>query len=319
MQKKLVVSSSPFIRNTAASTQRIMLDVIIALLPTTLAAVWFFGGMAIAHVLVAVFFAVASEYLFERLTHQPVTITDLSAVVTGILVALNLPSSAPWWMSAIGSVLAIVLVKQMFGGIGQNFVNPALAARTILMLSWTGLIAAKSAACGGAILGLASEVDAVTSGTPLVNHDYSLLDLFLGNCPGMMGETCKIALLLGGIYLFVRKVADWRISLTFVATSFVLFLIKDGAQEALYQILSGGLLLGAIFMATDYATSPITKWGRVIMGIGCGAFLFIIRSYNNSYPEGCSFAILFMNILTPLIDKWTMPRTFGVKKGGAHA
>ena len=322
MQKKLVVASSPLIRDTSVSTRRLMGDVVIAMLPTALAAVWFFGAPALSLILVSVVSAVLSEAVYQRLTHQKVTIGDLSAVVTGMLLAFNIPANAPWWMAAIGSALAIILVKQMFGGLGQNFMNPALAARTILMLSWTGLMAATAVPAGGQLFGLAAvEADAVASATPLANNSYTLWQLFIGDVPGMLGETCKLTLILGGVYLIVRRVIDWRVPAFFIGTAFVLFLISTGsAESALYQILSGGLLLGAFFMATDYVTCPYTKTGRAIMGIGCAAFLFIIRSYG-SYPEGCSFGILFMNILTPFIDKWTAPKSFGTEKikGGANA
>lgn len=323
MQRKLAVSSSPFLRNTAVSTRRLMGDVVIALLPTALAAVWFFGAPTLGLILVSVAFAVLSEMVYERLTHQKNTISDLSAVVTGLLLAFNLPANAPWWMAAIGAIIAIVLVKQMFGGIGQNFINPALASRTILMLSWAGLMAATAMPNGGQLFGLGSApVDAVASATPLVNSSYSLWQLFIGDIPGMLGETCKLTLLLGGVYLIVRRVIDWRVPVAFIATAFILFWIQtgviysveSGTDNALYQILSGGLMLGAFFMATDYVTCPITKWGRVFMGVGCAAILFVIRTFNSSYPEGCSFGILFMNVLTPLIDKWTAPRSFGAVK-----
>ena len=330
MQNKLVVSSSPFLRNSV-TTRKLMLDVIIALLPTALAAIWYFGGSAIALMLTCVLFAVASEWAYHKLTHQSSSIGDLSAVVTGLILSFNLPANAPLWMGAIGSILAIVLVKQIFGGLGQNFLNPALASRTILMLSWAGLMAATAAPIGGQLFGLGANVDAVAGATPLVSA-YSLRDLFLGNIPGMMGETCKLTLLIGGVYLIVRKVIDWRVPVSFIVTAFVLYWIQtgvlytpeSGSQNALYQVLSGGLFLGAFFMATDYVTCPITKWGRVIMGVGCGALLFVIRVFNKSYPEGCSFAILFMNVLTPLIDGWTKPKTFGAvkpqtKEGGAKA
>ena len=339
MQRNLVVSSSPFLRDTSVSTRRLMGDVVIALLPTALAAIWFFGAPALALMVVAVAFAVLSELVYEKIAHQKSTIMDLSAVVTGLLLAFNLPANAPWWMAAIGSVIAIVLVKQMFGGIGQNFINTAVAARTILMLSWAGLIAATAMPMGGQIFGLTSgTVDTVASATPLVSSSYSLWQLFIGDVPGMLGETCKLTLILGGVYLIVRKVIDWRIPVFFIGTALILFWIQtgvfysveSGTDNALYQLLSGGLLLGAFFMATDYVTSPVSKWGKVIMGIGCAVILFVIRTYNNSYPEGCSFGILFMNVLTPLIDKWTMPRTFGAvkpekakkgeaKQGGAKA
>ena len=332
MQKKLVVTSSPLLRNTAVSTRGIMGDVVIAMLPTALAAVWFFGAGALSLILVSVISAVLAELVYHRLTHQKSTIGDLSAVVTGMLLAFNLPANAPWWMAAIGSILAIVLVKQMFGGLGQNFLNPALAARTILMLSWAGLMAATAVPAGGQLFGLtAVEADAVASATPLVNSNYSLWQLFIGDVPGMLGETCKLTLILGGAYLIVRRVIDWRVPVAFIATAFILFWIETGAvylpgstDSALYQVLSGGLILGAFFMATDYVTCPFTKWGRVIMGIGCAVMLFVIRTYG-SYPEGCSFGILFMNVFTPLIDKWTTPKTFGAvkpakaEKGGAKA
>ncbi len=337
MQSKLAVSSSPFLRNTAVSTRDLMLDVILALLPTVVASVWFFGAPALALILVSVFFAVLAEWVYKKLLHEKSTISDLSAVVTGLLLAFNLPASAPWWMAAIGSVIAIVLVKQLFGGIGQNFMNPALAARTILMLSWTGLMAANAMPNGGQILGLGKEAaDVVTSATPLVNGNYTLWQLMIGDVPGMLGETCKLTLILGGVYLILRQVIDWRVPVSFMATAFVLFWIQtgtiysvqSGTDNAVYQLFSGGLILGAFFMATDYVTCPVTRRGRVIMGVGCALLLFVIRIYNNGYPEGCSFAILFMNILTPLIDKFTAPRSFGVskptaqksgRKGGAKA
>lgn len=322
MQKNLIVSSSPFFRDKEVSTQGIMLDVVLAMLPTFLAAIWFFGIHAAELTLVAVVSAVLSEWVYRRLTHQKSSISDLSAVVTGMLVAFNIPSTAPWWIAAIGSVLAIVLVKQIFGGLGQNFINPALAARTILMLSYAGLMAATAAPQNGAFFGFGTgAVDTVASATPLADgaSGYSLLNLFIGNVPGMMGETCKFTLLLGGLYLVVRRVIDWRVPVFFIGTALVLFWIStgcfyseaSGSQNALYQVLSGGLILGAVFMATDYVTCPITKWGRVIMGIGCGLLLFVIRTFNTSYPEGCSFAILFMNVLVPLIDKFTARKTFG--------
>ena len=319
MQRKLIVTPSPFLRDSEVSTRGIMLDVLIALLPTALAAVWFFGKDALLQMLVAVISAVLAEWLYTRITHAKSTISDLSAAVTGLLLAFNLPSNAPWWLFVIGSVLAIVLVKQIFGGIGNNFLNPALAARTILMLSWTGLMAATAVPQAGAIFGLASNgIDTMASATPLVQA-FSLRDLFVGNIPGMMGETCKFTLLLGGAYLLLRRVIDWRVPVFFIGTCLVLFWIQtgvfysaeSGTQNALYQLLSGGLLLGAFFMATDYVTCPITKTGKIVMGIGCGLMLFIIRVFNTSYPEGCSFAILFMNILVPLIDRFTAPKPFG--------
>ena len=325
MQKKLVVLSSPFIRNKEVSTRGIMLDVVIALLPTAFAAIWFFGRSALIHIVVAVASAVLAEWLYNRIMNQKQTIFDLSAVVTGLLLAFNLPAGAPWWISMTGSALAIVLVKQIFGGLGQNFMNPALTARTILMLSWAGYMASTMPQAGQLFSGLMEHsIDVVASATPLSRGTtvvYSLRDLFMGDIPGMIGETCKATLLLGGIYLLLRRVIDWRVPVFFIGTTLVLFWaytgvfysVESGAQNAVYQVLTGGLILGAFFMATDYVTCPITKWGKVIMGIGCGLILFVIRAFNNAYPEGCSFAILFMNVLTPLIDRWTMPRAFGSK------
>lgn len=323
MQKKLVVSSSPFLCNDKVSTRGIMRDVIIALLPTVLASIWLFGKQALGLMLVAVGSAVLAEWGYKKLTRQDSTVADLSAVVTGLLLAFNLPANAPWWIPMVGSVLAIILVKQIFGGIGQNFMNPALTSRTILMLSWTGIMAATAIPQAGQLFAgvTQSGIDAVTSATPLSAgaQSFTLMDLFLGNVPGMLGETCKLTLLLGGIYLLLRRLIDWRVPVFFIGTVFVLFWIQtgvfysveSGTENAVYQILSGSLFLGAFFMATDYVTCPINKWGRVIMGIGCGLILFVIRAFNSSYPEGCSFAILFMNVLTPLIDKWTMPKAFG--------
>ena len=324
MQKKLIVSSSPFLRNTSVSTRGIMGDVVIALIPSALAAVWFFGAPALMLILVAVASAVGSEWLYERLTHQKSTISDLSAVVTGLLLAFNIPANAPWWIAAIGSALAIILVKQMFGGLGQNFMNPALAARTILMLSWTALMAATAIPAGGQLFGLAKiEADAVASATPLVNSNYTLWQLFVGDVPGMLGETSKLALLIGGVYLIVRRVIDWRVPVSFIATAFILFWIQTGSvylpgstESALYQVLSGGLILGAFFMATDYVTRPITKRGQYVYGIVLGLLTGIFRVFGPS-AEGVSYAIIIGNLLVPLIEKFTMPKAFG--KGGERS
>ncbi len=310
MQKNLAVSSSPHLRDHV-STRRIMQEVCLALAPAGIAGIILFGSQAAVLIAASVISAVLAEYFFQKLTHQKVTVGDWSAVVTGLLLAYNLPANAPVWLAVVGAVIAIVLVKQIFGGIGSNFMNPALAARAILFVSWATQMTTYPAT--------RFMLDGVSTATPLNSlgtgsvAGVNLMDLFLGNIPGVLGETCKLALLLGGVYLILRRIVDWKIPVTFIATVFVCYLIKDGAEMALYQILSGGLFLGAFFMATDYATSPVTNPGRVIMGIGCGIFLFVIRAYA-SYPEGCSFAILLMNVATPLIDKYTMPKPFGEVK-----
>ncbi|NLI22594.1 MAG: RnfABCDGE type electron transport complex subunit D [Clostridiales bacterium] len=328
MQRKLIVASSPHLRNEGVSTRRLMLDVVLAMLPTAVASVWFFGGSALMLLVVAILSAVAGEFFYQKHTHQKVTVSDGSAIVTGMLLAFNLPASAPWWIAMIGSLIAIILVKQMFGGLGNNFMNPALAARTIMMLSWTSLMAANVLPHAGQWLA-PQTVDAVASATPLGESpaSYTLWQLFSGDIPGMLGETCKLTLLAGGLYLIIRRVIDWRIPVSFLVTAFVLFWIKtgtiysaeSGSENVLYQLLSGGLILGAFFMATDYVTSPVSPLGRIIMGVGCAGMLFVIRAFNPSYPEGCSFAILFMNVLTPLIDKLTVPKPFGYVKPAGSA
>ena len=311
----LTVSSSPHARDNA-TTRRLMRDVCIAMIPAALASVWFFGLRALVLIVVSVASAILAELIYQKCTRQPVTVSDMSAVVTGTLLAFNLPANAPWWLAVVGSFLAIVLIKQFFGGIGQNFMNPALAARAILFVSWIAVMTHyPNATPGNFLVGFTKDAaDTVSSATPLrASGSYSLWDLFIGSVPGVLGETSKLALLLGGAYMLVRKVIGWHIPVAFIGTVFVCYLIKDGASEALYQILSGSLFLGAFFMATDYATSPLRNVGRIIMGIGCGLILFVIRAVK-VYPEGCSFAILFMNVATPLIDKLTFPKSFGEAK-----
>jgi electron transport complex protein RnfD len=310
-----------------------MRDVCVALIPALGFSVWYFGRQALTVIIVCVLSSVAAEYLYQRHAKKPVRVNDWSAVVTGLLLAMNLPPTAPWWMCAIGSAIAIILIKQIFGGIGQNFLNPALGARTILMISWATLMTATVVGRGSGealdAVSQATSVDALTQATPLAlslvnsRSPYTASQLFLGTVPGMLGETSKLALLIGGAYLLVRRVITWHIPVTFILTVFVLFLIQTGtvwedgsSQSALYQTLSGGLILSAFFMATDYVTSPITPLGKAIMGVGCGLILWVIRAFNPSYPEGCSFAILFMNLLTPLINRAFRPIWFGETKAG---
>lgn len=309
---KMYASSSPHLRSTA-STRKIMLDVIISLLPAAAASVVFFGWRALMLIGVCVLSCVVTEYLCRIVMKREQTVGDLSAAVTGLLLALNLPSTLNPLMAVFGSVAAILVVKQMFGGIGMNFVNPALAARIVLLVSfptemttWTTTLFEKG-------------VDAVSSATPLAAEagTYSYMELFLGNHGGSMGETCALALLIGGVYLVLRRVIAPTIPLVYMGTAALLSLALG--LDPLEQLLTGGLLLGAIFMATDYTTSPITKWGKVIYAAGCGVLTILIRTYAN-LPEGVSFSILIMNILTPLIENITTPRPFGyvkAKKEGA--
>lgn len=319
MAKKFVVTASPFIRNNSSSTKSIMQDVCIALMPAVLAAGYYFGLRAILLVAIASFSAVFFEYVFQKGSKVKIRINDYSALVTGMLVGLNLPSSAPFWFPVFGSLVAIVLVKQLFGGIGQNFMNPAMIARTLMFISWTTLMSARVLPSpGNYFAGFSNDVDLVSVATPLSGSNASLVDLFVGNVPGMLGETSKLSLLIGGLYLMYRRVIAWHIPVSIIATVFALYYFhtgviyspETGVQNALGQILSGGLFLGAIFMATDYVTSPIHKLGRVIGGVLCGILIFVIRAYG-SYPEGTSFAILFLNVMTPLIDKYTRPKSFG--------
>lgn len=307
---RLVVSSSPHLHG-GASTRTIMLDVLIALLPALVASVWLFGWRALAVELVCVAACIASESLSCTVLHKPQTVGDLSCVVTGLLLAFNLPVTIPLWQAALGGVVAIVVVKAMFGGIGQNFVNPALAGRIVLMASfpdtmnnWTMPVRFQG-------------VDAVSSATPLAQmaeggeSGYGLMRLFFGIHPGCLGETCAAALILGGLYLVIRRVISPVIPLCYIGTVFVLTWLLG--RDPLEQILSGGLLLGAIFMATDYTTSPINKSGKVVFAILIGLITVLIRLYG-SLTEGVSFAILIGNILVPLIERATRPRAFGVKR-----
>ena len=306
--KNLVVSSSPHI-HTKTTTQSIMRDVVIALLPASIAAVVFFGIKALLNIAVCVTAAVLSEFVFNLIVKKKQTVSDLSAVVTGLLLALNLSTKATVWHCIIGAVFAIVVVKCLFGGIGCNFANPAITARIFLLVAFAEI--------GG---GVATnfQTDLVSSATPLAlikagntENLPSLLDMFLGNRGGTIGETCAIALILGGVYLVARKVISWHTPVIFVGTVFVLSLIiKQDLTLACYEVLGGGLLLSAIFMATDYSTTPINKYGKMVFAFGCGAITVLIRFWG-AYPEGVSFAILLMNILSPYIETFCAPTPFG--------
>lgn len=309
MNNTLTLSSSPHI-HSGRSTQRIMLDVLIALIPATVAGTVIFGLRALLVVAVCVGSCIAFEALFNLIAKKKQTIGDLSAAVTGLLLALNLPANIPIWQCVIGCLFAIVLVKCLFGGIGHNLVNPAITARVFMLVAFSSM----------ASYAMPTIVDTTAGATPLVeiaeNNTPKLLDLFLGTTGGAIGETCALALLIGFAYLLIRRVISWHIPVTFVGSVFVLSFLLEGfdAMTALSLVLSGGLLIGAVFMATDYVTSPATSWGKIIFGVGAGLLTVLIR-YFGVYPEGVSFAILFMNILTPYIEKLTARKIFGgVKK-----
>lgn len=300
------VMISPHI-HSGRSTAGIMRDVLIALLPATVAGVVLFGWQALLPIAMCVACCVGFEALFNLIAKKAQTVGDLSAAVTGLLLALNLPATTPLWQCAVGSLFAIVLVKCLFGGIGKNLVNPAITARVFMLVAF------------GSLAMPAFPVDAVSGATPLSMEEMpSLLTLFLGNHGGSIGETCTAALLLGGIYLLVRRVITWHIPVVFIGTVFVFSLFTTGfdAVAALSLTMAGGLFIGAIFMATDYVTSPSTAWGKVLFALGAGLLTCLIRYYG-TYPEGVSFAILFMNILTPYIERWTRRKVFAAEGGKA--
>ena len=315
---KLTVASSPHIRGNFR-TNRIMMDVVIALMPALIVGVWQTGVRALTVVALCIACTVASEWLYSLVTRTRNTIVDCSAIVTGLLLGMTLPASVPYWLAAAGSVFAIIVVKALCGGLGQNIFNPALAARAFMMLIYPV----------GMTRYLEAGVDAVSSATPLHHMvmpalpEESLLDMFLGICPGSIGEISALALLIGGAYLVWRKVISIRIPAAYLGTVAVLTLVfsKTGApvEWMLYSLVSGGVMLGAIFMATDYATSPATKLGQIVYGIGCGVLTVVFR-YNGLYPEGVTYAILLMNLMVPYIDSLTRQDKLGikkVKKGGA--
>ena len=311
---KLTVASSPHIRGNFR-TNRIMLDVVLSLLPALFVGVWVLGLRALMVTLISVAAAVAAEWFYSMVTKTRNTVVDGSAMVTGLLLAMTLPASVPYWQVLVGNIFAIILVKALCGGLGQNIFNPALAARAFLLLIYpVGLTRYEG-------------LDGVTAATPLHHMvmpalpEESILDMFLGNCPGSIGEISALALILGGAYLVYRKVISLRIPVAYLGTMAVLTLVfsktGDPMSWMLYSLLSGGVMLGAIFMATDYATSPATPVGQVIYGIGCGVLTVYFR-YNGLFPEGVTYAILIMNAFVWFIDRHTAMRRFGTgKEAGA--
>jgi electron transport complex protein RnfD len=308
MENKLHASFSPHIKSSN-STMRTMLDVIIALVPASVVSVLLLGVNAVLVIATCVISAVACEFIFNIIIKKEQTISDLSAIITGLLLALNLPANIPLWQAAIGSAFAIILVKGIFGGLGKNIVNPAMTARVFMLLAFGSMVDYT----------LPEGMDAASGATPLVQlangEKLTLWNLFFGNHGGSLGETCALALIVGGIYLLVRKVITWHIPVAFIGTTFLLTLLIVGGdvEIAVAWILSGGLMIGAFFMATDYVTSPSTAKGKLIFGIGAGVITVLIRFFGG-YPEGVSFAILLMNIVNPYIDSLTARKLFGGKK-----
>ncbi len=313
MQNRLFVSSSPHIRSKE-SVQSVMRDVLIALTPATIYGIYIFGAKAALLIAIAVGAAVGTEAFIQGVMRkQKITISDLSAAVTGLLLAMNIPVSAPWWLALIGSIFAIAIVKQAFGGLGHNFMNPALAARAMLMASWPVQMTTWTA----------PGVDAVSTATPLgiiaeggaTSQLPDIFSAFIGNIGGCIGETSALLLIIGGIYMLYRGVITWRIPVVYIATVFIFGFLLQGfdAYLAVYQIVVGGLMLGAFFMATDYASSPMHANGQFIYAFGAGLLTILIRVFG-SLPEGVSYSILLMNVASPLIEKYTAPKVFGGAK-----
>ncbi|QUH26048.1 RnfABCDGE type electron transport complex subunit D [Serpentinicella alkaliphila] len=313
MESKLIVTSSPHFRDDS-TVQKIMLDVIIALLPATVAGIYFFGASAAMVLALAVLTAVATEAVVQKLMGKPVTINDYSAALTGLLLGLNLAPSVPWWIPVIGSVFAIAIVKQVFGGLGRNFMNPALAARIMLTISWTGNMTDWRAP-GVDALSTATPLSFVKNLTSVPAGAPSLMNAFFGSIGGSLGETSAILLILGGIYLVYRGIISPKVPLIYVGTVAAIMLVYSGFDFYFmaYHVFSGGLMIGSIYMATDYASGSITPKGRIIFAFGCGLITSLIRIFG-AYPEGVGFSILLMNVAAPLIDRYTSPRVFGEVK-----
>ena len=323
---KLIATSNPHIRSNE-TTRSIMLDVIIAMLPALVWAVIWFGVKALTLTAVSVIGCMFWEWLYRKLMKKPQSVGDLSAVVTGMLLAFVCPVTTPYWMIIIGGFFSIIVVKQLFGGIGKNFVNPALAGRAFLLGSYAGVMTTWIDATQNKAPLMGSTADIVTAATPLaymktgnmagLTETYSVMDMFLGKTGGSLGEISAAMLILGGLYLIWRKVINWQTPVAYIATVAVLSFLFPKAGSSLewmlYSVFGGGLMLGAFFMATDYATSPVTKKGQLIFGIGCGLFTVLIR-YFGSYNEGVCYSIMVMNLCVALIDKYTKPTRFGVVK-----
>jgi electron transport complex protein RnfD len=331
VSQQLYLSSSPHI-HSGDTTSRVMRAVLYSLLPACAVAVYFFGPSALSVLLIATLGCLATEVVCQRLMRQPVSIADGSAAITGVLLALNLPPSSPWWLTLLGAVIAIAIGKQVYGGLGSNPFNPALVARVVLLISFPVQMTTWSAPAP-----LGSGLDLVTTATPLGEWKNAVMltgqmpdglqsgmaNYFLGNMAGCIGEVSALAILAGAAYLFYKRVLTWHIPVTFVGTvilfSSIFWLINpDKYPNPLFHLLTGGLVLGAFYMATDMVTTPVSTKGMLLFGAGCGLLTVLIRLFGG-YPEGVSFAILLMNAATPLIDRYTKPKTFGAKKQGAES
>ncbi|NMB43233.1 MAG: RnfABCDGE type electron transport complex subunit D [Clostridiales bacterium] len=313
MENRLLASSAPHILSNE-TTSSIMRDVLIALAPATIASVYFFRFAALKLIVLAVVAAVVTEAVMQKAMKKKVTINDYSAAVTGLLLAFNIPASSPWWIPVVGSVFAIAICKQLFGGLGSNFINPALAARGFLLASWPVIMTTWTSP-GPDAVATATPLAILKPGGEAVGEKLpALWDVFVGNIGGSIGETSALLLIVGAIYLFWRGIINWRVPFTYIATVAIIMLAFTGnITDMAYHLFAGGLMLGAFYMATDYSSSPVTPKGQIIFGIGCGLITSIIR-LKGGYPEGVSYSILLMNVATPLIDKYTSPKVFGGAK-----
>lgn len=316
MSSSIIVSGTPHVRSKE-SIQSIMRDVVIALIPASVMGIYYFGIKALMLIIVSIVSSVVFEWGYEKILKKPVTISDFSAILTGLLLALNLPATASWWVPVVGSFIAIVIAKQFYGGLGQNFINPALIGRAFLVAAYPTQTTGAAFATGRMVTDAstyATPLAQLKAGTAIVNAD-AIKNALIGNIGGTIGETCAIALIIGGIYLLIKHVISWRIPVVYIVVVFILTSLMrgNGFLGGVYEIFCGGLMLGAIFMATDYVTSPISAKGQIIFAIGCGVLTSLIRVYGG-YPEGVSYSILIMNLAVPLIDRVTRPRIFGEVK-----
>ena len=316
MSSSIIVSGTPHVRSKE-SIQSIMRDVVIALIPASVMGIYYFGIKALMLIIVSIVSSVVFEWGYEKILKKPVTISDFSAILTGLLLALNLPATASWWVPVVGSFIAIVIAKQFYGGLGQNFINPALIGRAFLVAAYPTQTTGAAFATGRMVVDAstyATPLAELKAGTAIVNAD-AIKNALIGNVGGTIGETCAIALIIGGIYLLIKHVISWRIPVVYIVVVFILTSLMrgNGFLGGVYEIFCGGLMLGAIFMATDYVTSPISAKGQIIFAIGCGVLTSLIRVYGG-YPEGVSYSILIMNLAVPLIDRVTRPRIFGEVK-----